>query len=36
MIEAGAMQISEDILVEAIEKAHVETQSVIKGIEEFS
>jgi len=35
MIEAGANQIPEDILVDAIAKAHIETQSVIKGIEEL-
>ncbi|PIR79989.1 MAG: polyribonucleotide nucleotidyltransferase [Candidatus Levybacteria bacterium CG10_big_fil_rev_8_21_14_0_10_35_13] len=35
MIEAGANQIPEDILIEAIEKAHVETQQVIAGIEEL-
>ncbi|MEK9176473.1 MAG: polyribonucleotide nucleotidyltransferase [Patescibacteria group bacterium] len=35
MIEAGAQQISEDLLLESIEKAHKETQSVIAGIEEL-
>ncbi|HZQ29723.1 MAG TPA: polyribonucleotide nucleotidyltransferase [Patescibacteria group bacterium] len=35
MIEAGASQISEDILVEAVEKAHKETQKILLGIEEF-
>ncbi|MBI4098116.1 MAG: polyribonucleotide nucleotidyltransferase [Candidatus Levybacteria bacterium] len=35
MIEAGANQIGEDILVQAIEKAHSETQKIIAGIEEL-
>ncbi len=35
MIEAGASQISEDLLVDAIEKAHIETKKVIAGIEEL-
>ncbi len=35
MIEAGANQVSEDILNDAIAKAHIETQAVIKGIEEL-
>ncbi|HYM65274.1 MAG TPA: polyribonucleotide nucleotidyltransferase [Candidatus Sulfotelmatobacter sp.] len=35
MIEAGAMQISEDVLVSAIEKAHVETKKIIEGIEDL-
>lgn len=35
MIEAGANQIAEDIMAQAIEKAHTETQKVIAGIEEF-
>lgn len=35
MIEAGANQITEDILVNAIEKAHVETKKIIAAIEEL-
>ena len=35
MIEAGALQVPEDIVMGAIEKAHEETQKVIAGIEEF-
>ena len=35
MIEAGALQVSEDIVAEAIQKAHAETQKVIAGIEEL-
>lgn len=35
MIEAGARQVSEDILMKAVEKAHIETQNIIKGIEEL-
>lgn len=35
MIEAGALQVPEDAVAEAIRKAHIETQSVIKGIEEL-
>lgn len=35
MIEAGANQIEEDILIEAVKKAHVETNNVILGIEEL-
>lgn len=35
MIEAGANQIGEDTLVEAIEKAHEETAKIIAGIEEL-
>ncbi|MGH7204353.1 MAG: polyribonucleotide nucleotidyltransferase [Candidatus Levyibacteriota bacterium] len=35
MIEAGALQVPEDAVAQAVEKAHVETQSVIKGIEEL-
>lgn len=35
MIEAGARQISEDILVESIEKAHDETKKIIQSIEEL-
>ncbi len=36
MIEAGANQIPEETLMEAIEKAHIETQTIIKGIEELA
>ncbi len=35
MIEAGALQVSEDVLVSAIEKAHTETKKIIEGIEDF-
>ena len=35
MLEAGANQISEDILVEAVKKAHEETSKIIEGIEEL-
>ncbi len=35
MIEAGANQIEEDILVEAVEKAHTETNKIIAGIEDL-
>lgn len=35
MIEAGASQVSEEILVEAIEIAHIETQKIITLIEDF-
>ncbi len=33
MIEAGALQVSEDILVKSIEKSHTETQKIIELIE---
>lgn len=35
MIEAGAHQVSEDIIVSAIEKAHVETAKMIEFINDF-
>jgi polyribonucleotide nucleotidyltransferase len=35
MIEAGALQVAEDIVMSAVEKAHAETKKVIAGIEEF-
>ncbi len=35
MIEAGAMQVSEDILVEAVELAHKETSKIIDLIEDL-
>ncbi len=35
MIEAGALQVAEDVLQTAIEKSHVETQKIIAGIEEL-
>lgn len=35
MIEAGALQVPEDIIQSAIEHAHTETGKVIKGIEEL-
>ncbi len=36
MLEAGALQVSEDITLEAIAKAHDETQKLISFIEEFA
>lgn len=35
MIESGALQVTEDVMFLAIEKAHAETQKVIDGIEEL-
>ncbi|MBI2195726.1 MAG: polyribonucleotide nucleotidyltransferase [Candidatus Levybacteria bacterium] len=35
MIEAGANQISEEILIDGIEKSHVETQKIIVAIEKL-
>lgn len=35
MIEAGALQVSEEIVLGAIENAHKDTQAVIAGIEKF-
>ena len=35
MIEAGAQQVGEDVLVGAIEKAHGETQRIIGLIEDL-
>jgi len=35
MIEAGALQVPEDVVAEAVKKAHEETQKVIAGIEEL-
>jgi len=35
MIEAGAKQVSEDILVSAVEKAHTQTKLIIGLIEDF-
>ncbi len=35
MVEAGALQVSEEIVAEAVKKAHAETQKVIAGIEEL-
>lgn len=35
MIEAGANQISEEILIDGVEKAHVETQKIIAAIEKL-
>jgi len=35
MIEAGALQVAEDIVAEAVQKAHAETQKVLAGIEEL-
>jgi polyribonucleotide nucleotidyltransferase len=35
MIEAGALQVVEDVLVEAIERAHVETKKIIGLIEDL-
>ncbi len=36
MLEAGATQISEDLVLEAIEKAHVENKKIISEIEKFA
>jgi len=36
MIEAGARQVPEDVLLESIEKAHTETQKIIALIEDFA
>ena len=35
MIEAGAVEVPEDIVAQAVQKAHVETQRVLAGIEEL-
>ncbi len=35
MLEAGALQVAEDVIQDAIEKAHVETRKIIAGIEEL-
>ncbi|HWY79866.1 MAG TPA: polyribonucleotide nucleotidyltransferase [Candidatus Sulfotelmatobacter sp.] len=35
MIEAGALQVPEAVVAEAIQKAHIDTQRVISGIEEL-
>ena len=35
MIEAGALQVKEDVLVEAVERAHVETQKIIELIDDL-
>jgi polyribonucleotide nucleotidyltransferase len=35
MIEAGALQVTEDVLVESIERAHVETKKIIGLIEDL-
>lgn len=35
MIEAGALQVTEEVLQDAIKKAHIETQKIIAGIEEL-
>jgi len=35
MIEAGALQVPEDIVMGAIEKAHAETKKILAGIEEL-
>jgi polyribonucleotide nucleotidyltransferase len=35
MIEAGALQVAEDVVFGAIEKAHAETKKVLAGIEEL-
>ncbi len=35
MIEAGALQVAEDVLQDAIEIAHIETRKIIAGIEEL-
>ncbi len=36
MLEAGALQISEDVMLEAIKKAHVENKKIIDLIEDFA
>ncbi|MCL4386896.1 polyribonucleotide nucleotidyltransferase [Patescibacteria group bacterium] len=36
MIEAGAFEVSEDILASAIEKAHAQTAKIIETIEDFA
>lgn len=36
MIEAGARQVSEEVLLKSIEKAHTETQKIIALIEDFA
>ena len=36
MIEAGALEVSEEILVTAIEKAHTVTGKIIAAIEDFA
>lgn len=36
MIEAGAKQVPEDVLVESIKKAHEQTKSIIQSIEELA
>ncbi len=35
MIEAGALQVPEDVLVSSVEKAHVQTQKIIATIEDL-
>jgi polyribonucleotide nucleotidyltransferase len=35
MIEAGALQVTEDVLVGAVEKAHTETVKIIEMIEDL-
>ncbi len=35
MIEAGALQVAEEVIQSAIEKAHIETRKIIAGIEEL-
>ncbi len=35
MVESGALQVTEDVMALAIEKAHDETRKVLKGIEEL-
>ena len=35
MVEAGALQVAEDVVAEAVAKAHDETRKVLAGIEEF-
>lgn len=36
MIEAGALQVPDDVFVEAVRAAHAETQKVISAIEDFA
>ncbi len=35
MIEAGALQVPEEIIAASVEKAHIETKKIINGIEEL-
>src|SRR3989344_3005396 len=35
MVEAGALQVAEEVVAKAVENAHVKTRKVLAGIEEF-